>query len=119
MKKKKILIIDDEVDFGFLMKNFFSEKNYDVYVALTLRDGLKILKEENPDIVFLDNNLPDGFGWSETANILVEHPRVKLNLISALSVPKTSASSFQILEKPLRLEWLKEMAADGFSSRKN
>jgi len=43
------------------MKNFFPTRNFEVHVALTLVEGMRILKEEMPDIIFLDNNLPDGF----------------------------------------------------------
>ena len=57
--KKKILIIDDEVDFGFLMKSFFTPKNYAVVIALTLATGMKMLDTEKPDILFLDKI------WSE------------------------------------------------------
>jgi DNA-binding response OmpR family regulator len=109
MKNKKILIIDDEKDFGFLMKSFFSPKNYDVHIAYTLADGMKMLDEENPDVIFLDNNLPDGLGWGKTEYILVHHPTAQLNLISALNVPKTSASTFRILEKPLHFEELQKI----------
>jgi DNA-binding response OmpR family regulator len=109
MKKKKLLVIDDEEDFGFLMKTFFTPRNFEVFVAFTLASGMKILQEENPDIVFLDNNLPDGLGWGITEYILANHPEAQLNLISALNVPKTSSSSFRILEKPLQWEQLKSM----------
>jgi DNA-binding NtrC family response regulator len=119
MKKKKILVIDDEEDFGFLMKSFFTPKNFDVYIALTLGDGMRILNEEKPDVIFLDNNLPDGLGWGQTEYILVNYPLVQLNLISALNVPKTSASSFRILEKPLHWELLKEMVDNDFTPEKN
>ena len=109
MKNKKILVIDDEKDFGFLMKSYFSPKNYDVYIAHTLEEGMKMLDEENPDVIFLDNNLPDGLGWGKTEYILMHHPLVQLNLISALNVPKTSASSFRILEKPFGFEELQRI----------
>jgi DNA-binding response OmpR family regulator len=104
MKKKKVLVIDDEKDFGFLMKSFFAHKDYEVYIAYTLSDGMKLLEKENPDVIFLDNNLPDGLGWGKAEYILNHHPLAKLNLISALMVPKTSASSFRILQKPFRFE---------------
>jgi response regulator of citrate/malate metabolism len=109
MKRKKLLVIDDEVDFGFLMKSFFTPRNFDVYIAGTLAEGMRMLKAEKPDVIFLDNNLPDGLGWGETEFILVNYPRCQLNLISALNIPKTSSTSFRILEKPLRWEALKEM----------
>ena len=109
MKKRKVLIIDDEEDFGMLMKRFFSQKNYDVYVAYTISDGLKLLDEHQPDIIFLDNNLPDGYGWDKTDYILSTYPQTQLNLISALNVPKTSSSSFRILEKQMLLKELPKM----------
>ena len=109
MKKRKVLIIDDEEDFGMLMRRFFSQKNYDVYVAYTISDGLKLLDEHLPDIIFLDNNLPDGYGWDKTDYILSTYPQTQLNLISALNVPKTSSSSFRILEKQMLLKELPKM----------
>ena len=109
MKNRKVLIIDDEQDFGMLMKRFFSQKNYDVYVAYSIADGLALLEEHRPDIVFLDNNLPDGYGWDKTDFILATYPQTQLNLISALNVPKTSASSFRILEKQMLLKELPKL----------
>src|SRR5690242_559602 len=98
---KKVLIVDDEKDFGILMKSFFSPRNYEVYIAYTIADGMRVLEEQKPDFIFLDNNLPDGLGWGKTEFILVNYPQSQLNLISAMEVPKTSASSFRILYKPL------------------
>jgi DNA-binding NtrC family response regulator len=117
MKRKKILIIDDEKDFGFLMKSFFTKKDFDVSLAFTLGEGMRMLKEELPDVVFLDNNLPDGMGWGETMFILVNYPLIRLNLISAMNAPKTSASSFRILEKPLVWEDLNDMMESDFPAQ--
>jgi DNA-binding response OmpR family regulator len=109
MKNKKVLIIDDEVDFGLLMKSFFKPKNYEVFIAHTIADGLKALEEQRPDFLFLDNNLPDGLGWGKTEFILVNYPDTQLNLITAMDVPKTSTSNFHILYKPSLREELVRM----------
>ena len=109
MKNKKVLIIDDEEDLGILFRHFFNPKHIDVYVAHTIAEGMRLLEEQNPDFLFLDNNLPDGLGWGKTEYILMNYPRTKLNLISALNAPKTSSSTFRILEKPLLLEELTKM----------
>jgi DNA-binding response OmpR family regulator len=109
MAKKKVLIIDDEPDFGLLLKNFFVKKNYEVFVSYTLTEGMKMLDSVKPDYIFLDNNLPDGLGWSKTEYILHEYPNVDLSLISAYYVPKTSATTFRIMEKPIALEELNEL----------
>jgi DNA-binding response OmpR family regulator len=111
MKNKKILIIDDEVDFGFLMKDFFSKKGFDVFLAGSIVTGLGLLKQEKPDFMLLDNNLPDGLGWSKTEFILANYPSTNLILISAMEVPKTTSSTFRILYKPLLISELNEIFA--------
>jgi DNA-binding NtrC family response regulator len=83
MDKKKVLIIDDEVDFCLLMQFYLSKKNCDVSISHTLRDGLGLVRNSAPDIVILDNNLPDGLGWPAAKNILEAAPGVHLFLISA------------------------------------
>ena len=104
MKRKTILVVDDEPDFNMLMQTYFTSNGFEVHVAGNIKEGLRILDEVNPDYIFLDNNLPDGLGWGNIEYILLHHPESKLNLISAYHVPKTSSSSFRILEKPLLLE---------------
>lgn len=106
---RKILIIDDEEDFGLLLRNILSPKKLDVFLAYTIAEGMKLLEQEKPDYIFLDNNLPDGYGWGKAEYILTHYPRAQLNLISAVNVPKTCASSFRILEKPLLLEEINKL----------
>ncbi len=108
MKRKKILVIDDEGDFQVLMQRFFTPNGYQVFVAGNIKEGLRILDEEHPDVLFLDNNLPDGLGWENSEFIRAHYPEIQLNLISAYHVPKTSTSSFRILEKPILLEELNQ-----------
>ena len=58
MRKKKILIIEDEFELCMLLKLHFLENGYEVEMVYNLKDGKERLKTYNPDIVFLDNNLP-------------------------------------------------------------
>lgn len=109
MKNKKVLIIDDQMDFGFLMETFFLKKGSKVFVATSIAEGLRVLQEQGPDFTFLDNNLPDGFGWSKTEFILANYPQTQLILITAMEVPKTSSTSFSILYKPLLKDELRRM----------
>lgn len=59
----KVLIIDDEEDLCLLIKTYLSRKDCEVFTAYSLSEGLKKLNDLLPDILFLDNNLPDGLGW--------------------------------------------------------
>ncbi len=109
MDKKKVLIIDDETDFCLLLKSYFSRLQYDVKVAHRLQDGMKLLQNDTPDIVFLDNNLPDGFGWDKADFILTNFPSLQLNLISAYHYDKPKIklpAVLRIWEKPINLKEL-------------
>ena len=108
--RKKVLIIDDEVDFCFLLKTYLSKKNYKISLANTLRQGMQLLESENPDIIFLDNNLPDGLGWDKIEFITRSYPGVQLNLVSAYKYPHpvTEAERLKVWEKPLDLRKLDE-----------
>jgi len=113
MSRKKIVIIDDEEDLCHLMKTYFLELNHDVFLANTLRSGLLLIKEVCPDVVFIDNNLPDGLGWEQMSFLMEEYPSCKINLISAYDylppdLKNRGNQTVNILEKPLRLNTLKD-----------
>lgn len=106
MDRKKVLIIDDEVDFCLLMQFYLSKKNCDVSISHTLRDGLGQAKSKTPDIVILDNNLPDGLGWPAAENILKAAPEAHLFLISAnkpSNRPQVENDHLQVVEKPISI----------------
>ncbi|MGC1241194.1 MAG: response regulator [Chryseosolibacter sp.] len=113
MSRKKIVIIDDEEDLCHLMKTYFLELNHDVFLANTLGTGLSLIKEVSPDVVFIDNNLPDGLGWEKMSYLLEAFPTCKINLISAYDylppdMKDRDSQTVTILEKPLRLNTLKD-----------
>jgi two-component system, OmpR family, response regulator len=104
---KRVLIIDDETDFCLLMKNYFIRKNYDVHIFHTLAEGMKNLEKIKPDILFLDNNLPDGLGWEKTEYISKHFPNTRINLISAYQYDHSFSdklTSVRIWEKPISLK---------------
>jgi len=107
--KKKVLIIDDEVDFCTIMKGFLERKGYEVHLAYTLQSGLFMANDLRPDILFLDNNLPDGQGWQYVEQIVEKNPHLKVYLISAHQ-SKSSFSSpnknIEVWEKPISMQIL-------------
>src|ERR1700744_295417 len=100
---KKVLIIDDEADLCFLLKLYLNLKHYDVVVANTLVDGLRKINSYHPDILFLDNNLPDGLGWNIACDISGVNPGLKINLMTGQTnvSAQPCVEQFTIIEKPL------------------
>jgi DNA-binding NtrC family response regulator len=104
--RRKVLIIDDEIDLCHLLKSYFLRKNYEVYLSHTLDQGMAFLKTLKPDIVFLDNNLPDGVGWSIAPEIAAQYPGIQINLISAFHpiLPQMpDNANYHLIEKPISL----------------
>jgi DNA-binding NtrC family response regulator len=107
MEKKTVLIIDDEVDLCLLMKAYFLRKNYRVYLAHTLAEGEKMIDETFPDILFIDNNLPDGAGWDIIPDTIKKAPHTSYHLTSAFRsvLPEDlNKNMVTVWEKPISLK---------------
>jgi len=64
LKKKIILIIEDEADVRNFAKRVLELEGYHVFGAEDGSEGLKIARERHPDLVLLDLRLPGLDGWS-------------------------------------------------------
>jgi len=79
----KILIIDDEGDICYLLSNLMKKRKLKYEHANTLAQAEIAIKEETPDIIFLDNHLPDGLGINFIGNIKSSYPHIKIVVITA------------------------------------
>lgn len=60
--RKKILIIEDEGDMCLLMNIILDDEQMVLDHVKSLSSAAAYLQSEKPDVVLLDNKLPDGFG---------------------------------------------------------
>jgi two-component system response regulator HydG len=114
MSLKKVLIIDDETDLCILLKNFFTKRHYEVVVTHKLSDGLKEALDFSPDLIFLDNNLPDSQGWTKAEWFLETMPKTEIFLISAYKAMPSlpDDSRLTIIEKPLSLKAIEKLLSE-------
>lgn len=59
MKKKRVLIIDDEVDFCMLMKYDLTQKNFNVNYVHRFSDGIELIELLRPDVIYVSTNITD------------------------------------------------------------
>ena len=65
LNNKKILLVDDEPDLLELVSDILKDDGFtNVVTASTVKDGVVLAKEEQPDLAVLDVMLPDGDGFS-------------------------------------------------------
>jgi len=66
MPKKRILIVDDDRDYGDALRMVLEKNGYDVLHVLNVRDGEKAVLGEKPDLIILDvmmDRHTDGFDF--------------------------------------------------------
>ncbi len=112
MKSKKILIVDDEKDFVETVRNFLTERGYEVSAAYDGRDALEKAKEL-PSLILLDIKMPDMDGFEVLRRLRSEHITTTIPVIM-LTVKHETESIFEAkdleatdyLMKPISLEEL-------------
>ena len=113
--EERVLIIDDEVDLCLMVRDYLNRKGYMVYIAHTLADGLKKMHSLEPDVLILDNQLPDGLGWTAVESAHAEFPKMRITLISAYGTPKEllfpEDMPVTILDKPLSMQDIESSVA--------
>ncbi|MEP6712671.1 MAG: response regulator [Ferruginibacter sp.] len=79
----KVLIIDDETDICYLLSTLLKQKNLETEYVNSLAEATRALKKETPEIIFLDNHLPDGLGINFIEYIKNHYPFSKIVMITA------------------------------------
>jgi CheY-like chemotaxis protein len=76
LPEKKILVADDELDVRNLTKIMLEEKGYEVSLAANGVEVLQKVESELPDLVLLDDVMPEMTGW-EVCSILKSQEKTK------------------------------------------
>jgi two-component system, OmpR family, response regulator len=80
------LIIDDEISIFALLKQILKSKNYTSTHAGTLTQAKQILAEMQPDVIFLDHRLPDGFGFDFIPALCKMCPNARIIAMTAQDI---------------------------------
>jgi two-component system, OmpR family, alkaline phosphatase synthesis response regulator PhoP len=119
MASKKILLVDDNVDFVESNKDLLEANGYQVSVAYDGAAGLEKAKQERPDLIILDVMMAhdtEGFEVSRKVPQQPELRNTKVILVTGIRKEKHLAYNFEpdetwlpvekILEKPVPPETL-------------
>lgn len=108
-----ILIVDDEENVRYYIKEFLTKKGYETLEAPTLEETRNYLHQGRADVILLDVQLEDGYGPSlltETAGMPHRPPII---LITAhgdigIAVDAMKNGAFDFFEKPISLAELEK-----------
>jgi CheY-like chemotaxis protein len=112
MEKKKVLLVDDEVDFTRLVKtNLETTDKFEVMTLNSAKDILTYVHQFAPDVILLDLLMPV-IGGMEVCEILNNDPigkRIPVIIISALDKETDKLKAYKLgvvayLTKPMEVD---------------
>lgn len=78
---KKILIVEDDPSFSRAINHIVEKEGYNVITASNGMTGLRMAKEENPDLLILDVMLPGLDGFEICSRLRQDPPTAGLPII--------------------------------------
>ena len=78
---KKILIVEDDPSFSRAINHIVEKEGYEVITASNGMTGLRMAKEDNPDLLILDVMLPGLDGFEICSRLRQDPPTTKLPII--------------------------------------
>src|SRR5258708_23588673 len=61
--KKKVMVVDDDVDFSTLVRMILSDGDLEMIAVAAGMGAMPAIRAQQPDVVILDLMLPDMNGW--------------------------------------------------------
>lgn len=107
VKKKRILVVDDEADYAKLLKlNIEKNSEYAVALAANGQEGLAAIKQEKPDLVLLDITMPVMDGFQALKEIKRIAPEIPVAVVSACWNEEEAkrimaAGAYEYITKPI------------------
>ena len=81
---KKILVVDDELDVGELLKDYLEMAGYHALLARDAEAAFRLLEAERPDLVMLDIVMPKVDGLEVLRRIKQTYPETIVVMMSGL-----------------------------------
>jgi two-component system OmpR family response regulator len=111
---KKILIVDDEEDICYFLSRNLSKRGFITTTSYTLSEAEEKLKNNRPDILLLDNHLPDGRGIDFVTKINDQYPDLKIIMITAHDSPEDRTKAYSngikyFLSKPFSIATINQV----------
>ncbi len=86
MIMKKVLLVDDDVEFCEATKLLLASKGYEVILAHDGKAGLQKVQDEHPDLVILDVMMPEMNGYDVCVVLKADEKLKKIPVILLTAV---------------------------------
>jgi DNA-binding NtrC family response regulator len=111
VRKHKILVVDDEQLIRWSLEQSLKKQGYEVTTAASGEDALRVLREETPDLMLLDIQLPGMNGMDVLEKVKDLEEDIIVIMLTALGVLETAVKAMRMgaydyINKPFNLDEL-------------
>ena len=115
MAPPKVLIVDDDAGVVFACRRTFEKEGYRTLSASDGREGMEVIRQERPDLVFMDITMPRLDGLSALKEIKDAGLDVPVVIITGFGTMQTAIHAVQLgayeyITKPLDVEQVRTVA---------
>lgn len=107
--QQKILVVDDENLIRWTLEQHLVKEGYDVMTVESAEKGLTLILEDPPDLVLLDNRLPEMSGLEMLEKLNVQERGLMVIMITAHGMVETAVKAMKLgaydyISKPFNLD---------------
>jgi len=111
----RVLVVEDEESLSQLLCEVLEQAGFETVAAPTIADARKQLARIEPDVIFLDMNLPDGLGLEVLRQVREENLPTEVIVLTGDTTLSTAVGAMKLgaydyLSKPPRPEELEALA---------
>ena len=116
---KNILVVDDDITFCMMLQSYLSKQGYQVFTTQKAEEGLRIIRNQNIDLVLSDYRMPDKNGIELLEDIKKTHPQLPVIIMTSygdirLAVRAMKLGAVDYITKPVNHEELRELISSVF-----
>jgi len=105
----KVLVVEDDVAFGTMLKTFLEKREYKVTLVYSASEAFKKISANKFDLVLTDVRLPDNDGLEILKNVKNENPSTQVIVMTSyaeisMAVNAMKEGAFDYVSKPFRPE---------------
>ncbi len=111
MKKDKILIVEDDLNLGQILKEYLEAKGFETILCRDGQEGIEAFRSESFDLCLLDIMMPRKDGFTLAKEMRLTNKQVPIIFLTAKSMKEDAIEGFKIgaddyITKPFSMEEL-------------
>ena len=125
MNKRRILVVEDNMDNYELVRFILERAGYDVFLAVNGRDGVAAARFQKPDLILMDLSLPEMDGWDAAQKLKADEATKSIPLfaLTAHTLPNERKRAMEAgcdgyVSKPIHMDGFLRMIEGAFAANR-